>query len=371
MSTAGGPSRPSTTRRARIASARAKARAGPGRPASTRASMSSTSTPPSSVRIRRRRRRPRTTSTVSASPRSWPSSTPPANPWPPACDRATPAPGNAEDHVIVLDAALAQLPIDPTTCEVIARTDAGGLFTPLHRGLRGAQRPLRRRPQTQCRVGGRGDPDAQEALAKSHLGRWHRRARSGEVAEITDLVDLSRWSEGTRMIARRELPHPGAQLTFSDIDGYRYQVFITDHQDADVCFLEGLYRGRGRCERRICDTKDTGLANLPSASFAINEAWLSGPYRRRSLGLDEGTLPRERTGPGRAQATALHASCTQPACWCTRRDAPPCASPRVGPGPTTSWRPSPDCRTGPAPELIRIPVTDDAHTDGRTRPLAG
>lgn len=77
------------------------------------------------------------------------------------------------------------------------------------------------------------------------------------------------------MIARRELPHPGAQLTFTDVEGYRYQVFITDHPDPDACFLEALYRGRGRCEQRICDAKDTGLANLPSASFAINCAWLA------------------------------------------------------------------------------------------------
>ena len=28
-------------------------------------------------------------------------------------------------------------------------------------------------------------------------------------------------------------------------------------------------------EKRICDTKDTGLSNLPSWSFAINAAWLA------------------------------------------------------------------------------------------------
>ena len=78
------------------------------------------------------------------------------------------------------------------------------------------------------------------------------------------------------MIARRELPHPGAQLTFSDVEGHRYQVFITDHEEDDTCFLEALYRGRGRCERRICDAKDTGLSNLPSSNFSINAAWLVG-----------------------------------------------------------------------------------------------
>src|SRR5206468_10239297 len=86
-------------------------------------------------------------------------------------------------------------------------------------------------------------------------------------------VELSRWPDGTRMIVRREQPHPGAQLTFTDLDGHRFQVFITDLDDPDIAYLEALHRGRGRAEKRICDAKDTGLANLPSASFAINAAW--------------------------------------------------------------------------------------------------
>jgi hypothetical protein len=185
------------------------------------------------------------------------------------------APGDAEDHVIVLDEALAQLPIDPTTCEVIARTDAAGCS---HRFTEAcAQRNVR------FVVGHKLSAELAAVVTQMPKKRWQRAISadgtderdSGEVAEITDLVDLSPWSEGTRMIARRELPHPGAQLTFSDVEGYRYQVFITDHEEADVCFLEGLYRGRGRCERRICDAKDTGLANLPSANFAINAAWLA------------------------------------------------------------------------------------------------
>jgi hypothetical protein len=93
-----------------------------------------------------------------------------------------------------------------------------------------------------------------------------------EVTEITDLVDLSGWPEGIRMIARREDPHPGAQLTFTDIDGHRFQVFVTDIAQGDIAFDEAVYRGRGRAERLICDSKDTGLANLPSWSFPINEA---------------------------------------------------------------------------------------------------
>ena len=144
------------------------------------------------------------------------------------------APGNAEDHVIVLDDALAQLPIDPATCEVIARTDAAGCS---HRFTEAcAERDVR------FVVGHKLSAEVAAVVTQMPKKRWHRaisadgaeERESAEVAEITDLVDLSRWGEGTRMIARRELPHPGAQLTFSDVEGYRYQVFITDHQEDDT-----------------------------------------------------------------------------------------------------------------------------------------
>jgi Transposase DDE domain group 1 len=49
----------------------------------------------------------------------------------------------------------------------------------------------------------------------------------------------------------------------------------TDLADTDVAYLEALQRGRGRAEKLICNLKDTGLANLPSADFAINAAWMT------------------------------------------------------------------------------------------------
>ena len=48
------------------------------------------------------------------------------------------------------------------------------------------------------------------------------------VAEATDLVDLSKWPAGTRLILRKERPHPGAQLRFTDADGHRVTGFLTD-----------------------------------------------------------------------------------------------------------------------------------------------
>ena len=109
------------------------------------------------------------------------------------------------------------------------------------------------------------------------------------------------------MLLRREQPHPGAQLRFTDIDGHRYQVFITDLPEADPAYLDALYRGRGRMECRIRDAKDTGLTNLPSHSFAINTAWLTLVLiASRPPRLDQNPLPGRRTGHRRAQTAALH-----------------------------------------------------------------
>ena len=39
------------------------------------------------------------------------------------------------------------------------------------------------------------------------------------MAELTEWVDLSAWPRGTRMIVRRELPHPGATFNLFDPQG--------------------------------------------------------------------------------------------------------------------------------------------------------
>ena len=57
--------------------------------------------------------------------------------------------------------------------------------------------------------------------------------------------------------------------------GYRCPLCLTNLTDPDIACLEALYRGRGRCEQVIRDLKDTGLAPLPSAALATNQAWLT------------------------------------------------------------------------------------------------
>jgi hypothetical protein len=189
-------------------------------------------------------------------------------------------PGNAAsnataDHVELLAMALAQLPVDPEVVEVVARADSAALTHGFIDACRDAH--------VRFSVGFDLTEPVRTACLSVPARRWRpaitadgRDERDGaEVAEITDLIDLARWPQGTRAIARREEPHPGAQLTFTDADGHRFQVFITDQTDPDVAYLEALQRGRGRAEKLICNLKDTGLANLPSADMAINTAWLT------------------------------------------------------------------------------------------------
>ena len=187
--------------------------------------------------------------------------------------------GTATDHIDVLGDALAQLPIDATATEVIVRSDSAGWS-------HGFVNECRDR-HVRFVIGHQLTVDIASVLVNLPKRAWSPAITAdgsdwrehAEICEITHLVgdifDATRaWPSGLRMIARRELPHPGAQLTFTDNDGHRYQVFVTDLADTDVAYLEALYRGRGRAERQICDTKATGLTNLPSHSFAINHAWL-------------------------------------------------------------------------------------------------
>jgi hypothetical protein len=96
---------------------------------------------------------------------------------------------------------------------------------------------------------------------------------NGEVAEITDSVDLSGWSEGSRLIVRRERPHPVAQLSFTDHDGYCFQAILTDQDDHDVAIIECRHRQHAHVEDRIRDDEATGLSKFPFKEFALNEVW--------------------------------------------------------------------------------------------------
>nr|GLK38368.1 hypothetical protein GCM10017611_52350 [Rhodococcus wratislaviensis] len=89
------------------------------------------------------------------------------------------------------------------------------------------------------------------------------------------MLDLPGWPDGMRVIVRKERPHPGAQLRFTDRDGLRLTAFVTNTEGGHLPDLELWHRRRARCEDRIRILKDTGLENLPLQGFDQNRIWLA------------------------------------------------------------------------------------------------
>jgi hypothetical protein len=180
----------------------------------------------------------------------------------------------AEDHKIVVDRALAQIPAEYIeSLEILVRADSAGAT---HGFV-----DYCREGNMRFSVGYELTEQVRTAILQIPQDAWipaldqdGTTRKNGEVCEITDMVDLSCWPEGTRLIIRRERPHPGAQLSFTDHDGYRFQAILTDQPDPDVAVLECRHRQHAHVEDRICDDKDTGLSKFPFKAFALNEVWL-------------------------------------------------------------------------------------------------
>jgi hypothetical protein len=93
------------------------------------------------------------------------------------------------------------------------------------------------------------------------------------VAELTDGLDLSGWPDRSRVIVRREIPHPSAQLSFTDHDRHRFHAILTDQPDPHIAYLEARHRGHARVADRIKAGKDCGMAKLPFRDYAMNAVW--------------------------------------------------------------------------------------------------
>jgi hypothetical protein len=188
-------------------------------------------------------------------------------------------PGNAgantaADHVTVLDLALAQIPAEYIeSIEILVRADRAGATHELA--------DYCREGRMRFSFGYDLTDTVRQAILETPENAWvpaldqdGTDRENGEVAEITEHVDLSSWPEGSRLIVRRERPHPGAQLSFTDHDGYRFQAILTDQPDQHIAELERRHRQRARVEDRIRDDKATGLAKFPFKQFTLNEVWL-------------------------------------------------------------------------------------------------
>ena len=126
-------------------------------------------------------------------------------------------PGNAGantavDHKLVLDLALAQIPAQHIEAiEILVRADRAGATHELA--------DYCREGRMRFSFGYDLTDTVRHAILETPEDAWvpaldqdGTERENGEVAEITEHVDLSSWPEGTRLIVRRERPHPGAQL---------------------------------------------------------------------------------------------------------------------------------------------------------------
>jgi hypothetical protein len=196
-------------------------------------------------------------------------------------------PGNsgsntAADHITVADLALAQIPdAYRHGVPILVSADGAGATREWLTHLR-AQRDTG--VDLEFSVGFTMTATVQAAIGALPKKAWTEAINAdgglregAHVAELTGMLgDLSAagWPEGMRVIVRRERPHPGAQLRFTDADGWRFQAFATDTPAGQLAQLEARHRAHARVEDRIRCAKNHGLARLPSRQFSINAAWV-------------------------------------------------------------------------------------------------
>lgn len=198
-------------------------------------------------------------------------------------------PGNAgsntaEDHISVFDQAIEALPahVRPgtdTSPGVLVRSDSAGATKAFAAHCH--------REKVEFSFGFAVDHRIKTIIEDQTIpeDHWVPAIEAGDdirkgawVAEATGLINLDAWPAGTRLILRKERPHPGAQLNFTDADGLRITAFITNTKertiDHEVQGLELRHRQHARVEDRIRQAKVTGLGKMPSRHYAENQAWL-------------------------------------------------------------------------------------------------
>jgi hypothetical protein len=249
-------------------------------------------------------------------------------------------PGNAgsntaADHITVLDAALAQVPDHYRHGHpILIRADGAGCSKAFLAHIRSL-----RDTGVSCEfsVGWTITGREHTAIAMLRERDWSattdvdgepRPLREAGVAEITGLLPpttLTSYPTGTRVIVRRERPHPGAQLDLIEQrDGWRYTAHATDTRAGQHAWLDARHRAHARVEDRIRTGRDTGLGRLPSRTFAINAAWLTAAMIAVDLLVFAQTLllhdtPHARAEPKTLRYRLLHVAARitrgQRRCW--------------------------------------------------------
>lgn len=200
-------------------------------------------------------------------------------------------PGNAgantvADHLVVLEEAVTQLPgeiarghhlgDDPELVfrPVVIRSDSAGCTEGFVNGCRarniGFSVVARSNAQIHSAI---FDTLGFEECWAPALRQNGELREGAAVTELTDLVDLSSWPTGTRLIVRREPLHPGAQQSLFPSLEYRYWGHYTDEL-GDPVELDCFMRAHAHVEENISRLKDSGLLRFPFSEIEANRNWL-------------------------------------------------------------------------------------------------
>ena len=202
------------------------------------------------------------------------------------------AANDATDLLAVVDDGVGQLPTDiaaghrpgddPGLVEraVLVRSDSAGGTHVFVDGLRkrniGFQVVARRQTTVSAAITTANEDPGRWETALDQDGTDSDPAGSGlraTVCEVTDLVDLSRWPKGTRLIIRRQPLHPGTQTSLLPDLEYRFWGHYTD-QAGDPVELDRMMRAHAHVEDHIGRLKDSGLERFPFTDLQANQAWL-------------------------------------------------------------------------------------------------
>jgi hypothetical protein len=135
--------------------------------------------------------------------------------------------------------------------------------------------------------------------ACTDTGCAHRKCwvEEAHVSELTALLrqgragdQLAGWPASMRVFARRERPHPGAQLTlFEAEDGWRYCLWATNLPQhtpgwrGQPAYIDAAHRVHARVEDAIRTGKETGIGKFPSHLLAHNRAWFTAALTAATL----------------------------------------------------------------------------------------
>jgi hypothetical protein len=222
------------------------------------------------------------------------------------------SPWNSADHIRVLDNALTQLP-EHERDQVLVRADTGAAskafvhhITDLgleysigfaaHDPVRAAIEAL---PEQAWRAAVDGDGEPRDGAQVAELTTWM--PTPTKPTRSPARFGPQTWPSHMRVIARRERPHPGAQLRLTDHNGWRITCFATNTKGPGwtLAALEVRHRQRARCEDRIRGLKDTGLRNLPFHGYAQNRIWVEVVALAADLLAWTQTLAFDETQPAR------------------------------------------------------------------------